>query len=504
MENSAPGSVNRIVLAGVSHRTRAAFAVLASLCPLLGLAAARWTFGQPPHPVQQHQPDKASAKSPTAEQNLAPTGAIPAGGSGTNASGGHVPAPPPAQPQASQNINWSIGHPPERLRFPANSEIQFTVSAGDKEVKDVRLAQSTLQDSTTFYQLDASQLQLCADDGKCDVGIDLPPNTTRRLMLKISPAFSTPGIFTGEIVLRVASKPETQSFKLTVYSRTGLAMLLGALLISSGLGLYFLVSVWLRRNIAVDDALFPAYQLRDTLAVLRRKLSDAANQTHSPFVALTRVLDELDSQLTPQALASRLPSVVILPWSSGTAWQDNFKAYLAPIVDRIGAMVVLVNSGVQFVTGFWATNPGAVSTALSQIDALAPAEGNAAAAQTQLAPILQVLQAAVNQPHANVLAPLLAGAPAGIVARLFTLPPDTHTLQVRLLRNTLWVWWLVALIALASGFYSVVLQNFGFGSGADYIKCFFWGLGFSAAGTQLEQLSQTAVVGNFGITIPKA
>jgi hypothetical protein len=53
------------------------------------------------------------------------------------------------------------------------------------------------------------------------------------------------------------------------------------------------------------------------------------------------------------------------------------------------------------------------------------------------------------------------------------LPPDTHSLQVRLFRNTLWVWWLVALIALASGFYSVVLENFGFGSCTDYIKCFF-------------------------------
>ena len=47
-------------------------------------------------------------------------------------------------------------------------------------------------------------------------------------------------------------------------------------------------------------------------------------------------------------------------------------------------------------------------------------------------------------------------------------------------------------------------ENFGFGSWSDYIKCFFWGLGFSVAGTQLDQLTQTAVTGNFGITIPKA
>jgi hypothetical protein len=46
--------------------------------------------------------------------------------------------------------------------------------------------------------------------------------------------------------------------------------------------------------------------------------------------------------------------------------------------------------------------------------------------------------------------------------------------------------------------------NFGFGSATDYIKCSFWGLGFSVAGTQLDQLTQTSVAGNFGVTIPKA
>ncbi|MGA7219355.1 MAG: hypothetical protein WBX38_13620 [Candidatus Sulfotelmatobacter sp.] len=71
-------------------------------------------------------------------------------------------------------------------------------------------------------------------------------------------------------------------------------------------------------------------------------------------------------------------------------------------------------------------------------------------------------------------------------------------------RNTLWVWWIVALIALASRFHSVILQNFGFGALADYIKCFFWELGFSVAGTQLDQLTQVTVTGNFGIIIPKA
>ena len=411
--------------------------------------------------------------------------------------------PPVTRPQMPQNITWTLGHPPERLRFPADPTVVFTASAGENGVKDLRLAQSTLQDATTFFQLDASRLQLCVDDEMCNTTIDIPANTARRLTLKISPAFRTPGVFAGEISFRVEGKPELQSFKLTVYSRTWYAMLAGAVVIALGLGLYFLVNVWLRRNIATEEALFPAYQLRDTLVILQERCAAARTETGLPLIQLTAALNWLDSQLTPQALAAHLPPAILAPWTSATDWVTNFRAYLTPISDRAGAMVVLINSGIRTVLSYWATHPTAATTAVGQIDALAPAVRNADDAQARLSPILQTLQAAANPLTPAALA-LVAGAQPGIVARLFTLPPDTHTLQLRLQRNMQWVWWLVALIALLSGFYSVVLQNFGFGSWADYIKCFFWGLGFSVAGTQLEQMAQPAVAANFGITIPKA
>jgi hypothetical protein len=121
--------------------------------------------------------------------------------------------------------------------------------------------------------------------------------------------------------------------------------------------------------------------------------------------------------------------------------------------------VVLVNSGVQAAIAYWTTFPAPVATALAQIDLLAPNVKDAATAQAQLAPLLQTLYAAVNPRRAEAFAPMSEAVPSYLVARFFTLPPDTHTLQLRLFRNTLWVWWLVALIALASGFYSVVLDR---------------------------------------------
>jgi hypothetical protein len=450
---------------------------------------------------RQQRQTASTPRKPTDGATPAPP--VTGGNASTgNASTGNANGNDPKD--APQNIVWNLGHPPERLRFPINSQVEFTVSSADKELKDLRLAGSTLQDATSFLRLDASQMQLCTDDGECNGEINVPAHTTQKLTVKILDTFAMPGIFAGDIALRIADKPETQSFKLTVYSRTREDMVLGAMTIAIGLGLYFLVNVYLHRRIAADDALVPAYQLRDTLGVIKKKLEDAATLTQVPLTALLSTLAALDAQLTPQALAAHLPPILILPWSAGTAWQESFKSYLTPIADKVAGLVVLANSGIQLALGYWAKNPVPVETALRQIDALAPAVTSAASAQTQLAPILQTLEAAVNPPAAAALAPLLQGAPVNVIARLFTLPPDTHALQIRLLRNTLWVWWLIALIALASGFYAVVLQNFGFGSATDYIKCFFWGLGFSVAGTQLDQLTQTAVTGNFGISIPKA
>jgi hypothetical protein len=476
--------------ATASRVVRSTAAVLTRFSLLLAVSAVRLVFAQP---ALAQEPAEYCQNSPTTLANQ--NGAVR-----TNSDS----AEPSHRPEGQRNIIWSLGRPPERFRFPANSVIQFSVAAGDQGVCNLQLTQSTLQDFTTLFQLDSSRLHLCLDKDHCDAEINVPPDSTRRLEIRIDPKFHTPGIFTGEMAFAIKGKPETQSFKLIVYSRTRLAVVFGALVIASGLALYFLVNILLRRRIAIDEALLPAYQLRDTIESFERKVSEAAKLTQIPLNALTDALKQLENQLAPQILADHSPSITVLPSSSGTRWMDGFKAYLIPLADKTAALVVIVNSGVQTAIAYWTTFPVPAATALNQINLLAPSVNNAATAQALLAPILQTLYAAVNPPHAAMLAPMLAVAPSNLAVRVFTAPPDTHTLQLRLFHSTLWVWWIVALIALASGFYSVVLANLGFGTSTDYIKCFFWGLGFSVAGTQLDSLTQTTVTSNFGITIPKA
>lgn len=482
----------RFALLGKLALAVASFGLLLQFAGLCARAARVPQVAQPqpaPAPKPQQPPSGGTSS---------PSGSAPNTGSAANAGGAA------GSSGSSQNMVWSVGHlSGDRLQFPKNSTVDFLVTSGDKELKDVQLAGSTLQDATSFLSLDASHLQLCVD-GNCDGKFTVAPNTPQPVTLKIADSFDTPGVFAGQISLRVAGKAEPQSFKLTVYSRRRGDMALGAVTIALGLALYFLVNVFLRRAIATDEALVPAYLLRDSLGILKKRLEDATARTQTRLPGLTGAFGELDKQLSPGSLASHLPPVIISPWSSATSWQDSLKAYLTPIADKTAAIVVLVNSGVQYAVGYWEKSQAAVTTALEKMDALVPTATNSATAQTQLAPIILALQAAMNPPKADALAPMLQGAPSTVMARFFTLPPDTQALQVRLVRNTLWVWWLVAAIALVAGFYAVVLLNLGFGSATDYIKCFFWGLGFSVAGTQLDQLTQTAVMANSGITIPKA
>src|SRR5439155_5551842 len=143
---------------------------------------------------------------------------------------------------------WSVYGPPERLRIPNNLETHFTVGSGEKPVSDLRLLQSTLQDTSTLVQLGTDVMSLCAKDtsNKCESPINVAANSIRPITLKIDPGFDSPGVFTGEVRFSVAEQSETKSFKLTVYSRPLGDVAFGALAILLGLLTYFVTHLWLR------------------------------------------------------------------------------------------------------------------------------------------------------------------------------------------------------------------------------------------------------------------
>jgi len=456
---------------------------------------------------QEAKPQPKKSQSCTAKKERVPNQAGQ-GATGTPNGGPQQPQQPqqrqpPQQPKVS--AVWSISGPPERLRIPDNSETQFTVSANEKPISDLGLIQSTLQDTASLVQLGTDAISLCAEgtNKKCESPINVAANSIRRVTLKIDPTFKSPGIFTGELRFSVAEQPEIKSFKLTVYSRPSTDVRWGAFGILSGLLTYFFIHVWLRVRLARDEALLPVYELRDTLDALKAKIEPVSSQTGYVFGGLDQALTAVGTQLSNSQIRTYLPPVFPKPGTPSDDWASSFKAYLNPLRDRVAGFVVLTNSGVLRVAPYWSTNQAAARTAFAAIDGLAGTVNNAETAQAKLAPLIQPLLNAINQPAAQALAPFLAAAPVGLT-RFFTDTPNELLLRVDLYRNTLWLWVAWTLVAFLAGMYVLVLSNLGFGTFADIIKCYFWGLGFSVAGGQLEQLTQSSVTGSFGINVPKA
>jgi hypothetical protein len=148
--------------ATASRVVRSTAAVLTRFSLLLAVSAVRLVFAQP---ALAQEPAEYCQNSPTTLANQ--NGAVR-----TNSD----IAGPSHRPEGQRNIIWSLGRPPERFRFPANSVIQFSVTAGDQGVCNLQLTQSTLQDFTTLFQLDTSRLHLCLDKDHCDAEINVPPD----------------------------------------------------------------------------------------------------------------------------------------------------------------------------------------------------------------------------------------------------------------------------------------------------------------------------------------
>jgi hypothetical protein len=434
-------------------------------------------------------------------------------------------------PQASvagddTRVTWSVSQPAEKIRHPEDSWVRFIVPtarkaapAGSPETQPLYLAQSSLQDSSTTYQIDIADMCLCLEtetgcrskpespteekSSACKDSVALPVNGPSGVLLKVRHTFNSHGTFAGSVFFRLGEQSELQSFKLTVYSSSVGLKIAGALCILAGLLLYFGINVLLRRQATIDEALLPAYQLRDSVEVLLQRTRQYENDAKIPLPQLKNELRLLHTSLAPDALKNALPSLVVFPGNTTAGWLDDFKKLITSLSNKATALGVLVDSGVRVAFQVGSSDPTALGQALSDIDNLAPGISRIDDTQLKLSKILQSLENAIRTGPAGAMHPAMAAALQSTQQGL-TLPPTTKDLQIRITRQATMVWILVVVISGAVGFYTLVLQNFGFGTAADLFKCFFWGLGFSVAGTQLQQLSQSSVTGAFGINIPKA
>jgi hypothetical protein len=77
-------------------------------------------------------------------------------------------------------------------------------------------------------------------------------------------------------------------------------------------------------------------------------------------------------------------------------------------------------------------------------------------------------------------------------------------LTLEIASTSLWVWALFAVLATALGAYVVVLSNTGFGLSADFLLCFFWGVGVPIGAQQLAQSTTVSAGSALGVAVPTA
>jgi hypothetical protein len=396
------------------------------------------------------------------------------------------------------SVRWSLGHPLERLRVPMDRELEFTVRAEDKPVRGLSIVQSTLQDASTLRMLPAGRLEVRSAAGSSDHSLDVPAHSTRRFRLVISPDFDGAGVFVGDVSFAIAGQPESQSFRLTVFSRPPWAWLIALGFMLAGLLAYFWINVIWRRRSAVKQALLPAYRLHDQMVVLQTILARAAEKAGIPLPQLTQEIQRLANDTAPDSLKRFVPPA-FSPFTNLDDDLKELKSAWSGWATRAAVVSLLVRRGIEAALLFLETRPGPARAALKKIDGLVTSE-TVDSAGAQLATILNDLQR--DPPVGAGAAAPMSVHPTVAMAALLTLPPDTATLELQITRESWAVWVTVAAVALATGYTILVQPNYGFGTEADYLKCFFWGLGSSVAGTQLEQVSHM-LASNFGISIAR-
>jgi hypothetical protein len=75
-----------------------------------------------------------------------------------------------------------------------------------------------------------------------------------------------------------------------------------------------------------------------------------------------------------------------------------------------------------------------------------------------------------------------------------------ESLQRSFTELNVWSWIVWAILTMVGGFYLLILDKAGFGLIADYILCFFWGIGLP---TTAEKLTPAGVLQSLRITTIK-
>lgn len=394
---------------------------------------------------------------------------------------------------------WSAASDLTKVHWPEKTGIPIVVKPTGGAGGALSIQKAALLDAATEKAITRDQLKICANaTTACGTApVSFPAGVGTPLYIGLIGDDIANGNYAGSIELALDGSSVQQTLTLAV-SRSAVGVRVwGVGLIAIGVLLSMFVGVFARHASARATALLPAAQIAERAQ--RRLATVTQLKVDSQLPNLVQDLQTIITDMSSSALARYVGSWIPAPFGAADpAIAAAYATYLQEKSDRLEQLAYIVDHGVKPATDEWKQYPQTPATDAALAAALTAMDGFAADPTRSIQQLRTDVGSALT-----TLRNALAGAAGRAVAGPAAAPlPSSQQLLVMRDSVHLAVWLVWAVVTIVAGYAALILTNYGFGTGADLVKAFFWGLGMQMAGEQLQQLRPSSVTTALGIKLP--
>jgi hypothetical protein len=373
-------------------------------------------------------------------------------------------------------LSWS--DEPQQRRY------QIVIANQDEPIRNVRLVQSTLRD-TSGRTLSIDRLRLMeAPTGTTVNGIDVQPNSLRPIFLEFHRPqwFGDYGTFDGQMRFAADGSAALKEVEVKVQASSTWIKATGVFLAVVGLALTALTA-YLRTRAARLSALRTALVLAEKLRTLRAELTDACTECHGIRSALDQIETDIsETRLDDERLLP--PRVVFATPQPAADTVTALKTYLEKASNKLTGLSVLLREGIVTLKGGKATNRDAL---IRELDAAAGAVQGPSDARTITTQILAK----------RVFPAEIAVHQRALFDQVSSVADVDH--EITLIAGVSWVLWGVVSLAIAIVW---IVSDVDYGTPTDLIGSFLWGFGMTAFGAGIQGLMASGVATQVNLKLP--
>jgi hypothetical protein len=407
------------------------------------------------------------------------------------------------KPSPPQVTVTGPGYP---LKLSDSHDLPFQIVSSNR-LTHVAPAFATLVEEKTGQAIPVSRLSIVdpPKSGKTtqdDTTVEVPGQV---VYLRVPFDFSSPGKFTGNVVLSSREKADLGIINITIYSTDWSLKLLGGLCVLLGVAIYFGVAIWAKSRNEELAAELPAAQLREQVQSLKKIVLDAKRQTNVSFSNLLGPASNPNSidALLQSLSVQNLKAAGYLPQSFFGAFSNHnpspaYQTFLATSQNRLASLSLIVGWGIVSILRKWPDveklgKQAIGGTALTNLDNLA----GGGLTPIQLTTTIQSEIAAVD----GAISSGAGGGGAGPGTPVGDMGSKEIIVQLQELSTVVWVLW--GVVTVFVGLCALVLFNDGFGRPQDYIQCVLWGIGMPAVAQGFGGLTAGSVTSALSLPIPR-